>query len=185
VLDTSKAISEGRSKAQLLHAVAMDKPASELKALGANSVTDCFTNPCGWLQPTAAAAASRTSVEPAAAGVAQAHCIDNSVQWQDLQLLRELLQPGAVPGLTGSFCLVLAGLSTLLLRHSDVQVRAGGHLTLSSKPTHMYCSQTSVRSKAVHHGCRKDLSSVQRSSHAIRPRRGGGEGGRGDASHGG
>lgn len=128
MLDTAKAISEGRSKAQLLHAAAIDKPPSDPKALGAQSVTDCFTNPCGWLQPSATAAANTpavTQAAAAAAGAILADCVDTSVQWQDMQLLRQLLQPGAVPGLTGSCCLVLAGLSTLLLRHPDVQVCVG------------------------------------------------------------
>ena len=106
VQDTAKAISEGRSRAQLLHAVAIDKPPSELRVLGASSITDCFTDPCGWL--------------PGATG---SELSDGSVQWQDLQLLRQLLQTGSVPGMAGSSCcLVLAGLSTLLLRHPATQV---------------------------------------------------------------
>lgn len=118
VQDTAKAINEGRSKAQLLHAVAIEKPPSELKALGAHSITDCFTDPCGWLQPGVTSSPADSQQATASAVHQQA----DSVQWRDLSLLRQLLQPGAVPGLSSSCCLVLAGLSTLLLRHSELEV---------------------------------------------------------------
>lgn len=133
--DTAEAISEGRSRAQLLHAVAIDKSPSELRALGANSVTDCFTDPCGWLQQSATSSSadnnqppsSQTAASEAATGAISTQQLLRSssvsgVQWQDLQLLRQLLQPGGVPGLSSSCCLVLAGLSTLLLRHSEMEV---------------------------------------------------------------
>lgn len=116
--DTAKAISEGRSRVQLLQAVAIDKSPSELRALGASSVTDCFTDPCGWL-PTSTPAGDTDA---------------GSIQWRDLQLLRQLLQPGAIPALAagGSCCLVLAGLSTLLLRHPAMQVRWQPHRSSTS-----------------------------------------------------
>jgi hypothetical protein len=135
VQDTAKAINEGRSKAQLLHAVAVDKPPSELRALGAHSVTDCFTDPCGWLQP--GATHNPADSQQAAAAASAVDHQSGSVQWRDLSLLRQLLQPGAVPGLSSSCCLVLAGLSTLLLRHAEVEVsmllmRVAQHSVLST-----------------------------------------------------
>jgi hypothetical protein len=124
LLDTAKAISEGRSRAQLLHAVAIDKSPSELRALGASSVTDCFTDPFGWLPSRTPTGNTAAGAQPAAEGAAAAEAGANNVQWKDLQLLRQLLQAGAIPALAagGSCCLVLAGLSTLLLRHSAMQV---------------------------------------------------------------
>lgn len=127
--DTARAIKEGRSRAQLLHAVAVDKPPSELKALGAQGITDCFTNPCGWLQQTSSNSGSSQGTAPAAAAEAGQHATasssssssPDSVQWRDLQMLRQLLQPDAFPA-GSSCCLVLAGLSTLLLRHSEAEV---------------------------------------------------------------
>jgi hypothetical protein len=120
VQDTATAINEGRSRAQLLHAVAVDKPPSELRGLGAHSVTDCFTDPCVWLQP--GTKHTPADSQQAAAAAPAANHQPGSVQWHDLSLLRQLLQPGAVPGLSSSCCLVLAGLSTLLLRHSEIEV---------------------------------------------------------------
>jgi hypothetical protein len=101
--DVSTAIQEGRSQAQQLHAVAVDRPPSELRALGASSVTDLFGDPCGWRQPGGGS---------------------SDVRWTDLQALQRLCQNGlaGVLGAGSSCCLVLAGLSTLLQRHSSMQV---------------------------------------------------------------
>lgn len=126
--DTARAIKEGRSRAQLLHAVAVDKPPSELKALGAQAITDCFTDPCGWLQQPSSNSGSSSQGTAGAAAAEAGHQLNSSsssspdsMQWRDLQMLRQLLQPGAVPA-GSSCCLVLAGLSTLLLRHSEAEV---------------------------------------------------------------
>jgi hypothetical protein len=119
VADTARAIKEGRSRAQLLHAVAVDKPPSELKALGAQAITDCFTDPCGWLQQPRSNSCGSSSQQLNSSSSSSSS--PDSVQWRDLQALRQLLQPGAVPA-GSSCCLVLAGLSTLLLRHAEVEV---------------------------------------------------------------
>lgn len=117
VRDTAQAIAEGRSRAQLLHAVAIDKAPSELRALGVSSITDCFTDPCGWfcvaVQPT------QLQQQSLATQASSSSSSNGGVQWHDLQLLRQLLQSQA---LRGGCCLLLAGLSTLLMRHGDMEV---------------------------------------------------------------
>lgn len=107
--DTAAAVAGGRSQAQRMHAVAVDSPPSELKAAGVHLVTDCFTDPCGWLS-----CSSATSEQ---------------VQWQDLKALQLLLQGDAAAWATAAgispgscCCMAIVGLSTLLLRHPTMQV---------------------------------------------------------------
>ncbi|WIA16289.1 hypothetical protein OEZ85_012992 [Tetradesmus obliquus] len=109
VKDLAAAVSEGRSQAQRVHAVAIDMPPSELQAAGVHSVSDLFTDPAGWLS--------------CSSGVLE------QVQWQDLKALQQLAQADAAAwstaagvGNNGSCCLVVAGLSTLLMRHPVMQV---------------------------------------------------------------
>jgi hypothetical protein len=92
-----------------MHAIAIDMPPSELQAAGVQSVTDLFTDPAGWLSCSSA--------------------VSEQVQWQDLKALQQLVQAdaaawSAAAGVSsnGSCCLVVAGLSTLLLRHPLMQV---------------------------------------------------------------
>jgi hypothetical protein len=103
------AVREGRSQAQRLHAVAIDMSPSELQAAGVHSVTDLFTDPAGWLSCSSA--------------------VTEQVQWQDLKALQQLAHAdaaawSAAAGVcsSSSCCLVVAGLSTLLLRHPLMQV---------------------------------------------------------------
>jgi hypothetical protein len=72
-------------------------------------VTDLFTDPAGWLSCSRA--------------------VTEQVQWQDLNALQQLAQAdaaawSAAAGVSSnsSCCLVVAGLSTLLLRHPVMQV---------------------------------------------------------------
>jgi hypothetical protein len=109
IQETAAAISEGRSHAQRMHAVAVDVPPSELQAAGVHTVTDLFTDPAGWLSCSSG-------------GTEQ-------VQWQDLKALQQLAQADAAAwsaaagvSSSGSCCLVVAGLSTLLMRHPLMQV---------------------------------------------------------------
>lgn len=117
VTDTAQAISEGRGKAQLLHTVAVDRSPSDLRALGVTSITDCFTDPCGWvLQP-------QPGSSSAAGGASEPDAPSCSVEWQDLKHIQQTLQSGLLSTAGQcSCCLVLAGLSTLLLRHAEMQV---------------------------------------------------------------
>jgi hypothetical protein len=85
-------------------------PPTELKAAGVHSVTDLFTDPAGWLSCSSA--------------------VSEQVQWQDLKVLQQLAKADAAAwsaaggvGSNSSCCLVVAGLSTLLTRHSVMQVR--------------------------------------------------------------
>lgn len=112
VRETAVAVSEGRSQAQRMHAVAIDMPRSELAAAGVHSVTNLFADPAGWLS--------------CSSGVSE------QVQWQDLKVLQQLAQGDAAAwaaaagvGSNGSCCLVVAGLSTLLMRHPLMQVCNG------------------------------------------------------------
>lgn len=93
-----------------MHAVAVDMPPSELQAAGVHSVSDLFTDPAGWLSCSSS--------------------LSEQVQWQDLNALQQLAQADAAAwsaaagvGDNGSCCLVVAGLSTLLMRHPVMQVR--------------------------------------------------------------
>jgi len=116
--DTIQAIGEARSRAQLLHVVAIDMAPSKLRSLGVSSVTNCFTDPCSWVQ----SCSSHSLV-----GSHQGHGSSSGAElWHDLQMMQQLWQSGlaSMLGQTGgSCCLVIAGLSTLLLRHSDTEVR--------------------------------------------------------------
>jgi hypothetical protein len=94
---------------QRVHAVAIDMPPSELKAAGVHSVSDLFTNPAGWLSCSSG--------------------LPEQVQWQDLKALQQLAEADAAswgaaagPDSNGSCSLVVAGLSTLLMRHPLIQV---------------------------------------------------------------
>lgn len=115
--DTLQAIGEARSRAQLLHVTAIDMAPSELKSLGVSSVTNCFTDPCSWVEPCSSHSPEESQ---------QGHCSSSGAElWHDLQMVQQLLQSGlaSLLGQTGgSCCLVIAGLSTLLLRHSDTEV---------------------------------------------------------------
>eukprot|EP00878_Enallax_costatus_P015900 GHUV01016668.1.p1 GENE.GHUV01016668.1~~GHUV01016668.1.p1 ORF type:complete len:406 (+),score=104.06 GHUV01016668.1:266-1483(+) len=107
--DTFSAVNGERAQAQRVHAVAIDVARSELQAAGVHSVTDCYSDPCGWLS---------TSVQ---AG--------QQVQWSDLKALQQLAQADAAGwsaaaevSSPGSCCVVIAGLSTLLMRHPTIHV---------------------------------------------------------------
>lgn len=113
--DTVGAVNDGRAQAQRVHAVAIDVAPSELSATGAHSVTDCYSDPCGWLSV-------------GAQNVQQ-------VYWNDLEALQRLAQAdtagwSAAAGISGpsSCCVAVAGLSTLLLRHHTMQVSHREHL---------------------------------------------------------
>eukprot|EP00882_Tetradesmus_deserticola_P026860 GHRQ01029673.1.p2 GENE.GHRQ01029673.1~~GHRQ01029673.1.p2 ORF type:complete len:160 (+),score=29.24 GHRQ01029673.1:2296-2775(+) len=109
VRGTAAAMNEGRSQAQRMHAVAIDMSRSELTAAGVHSVTDLFADPAGWLSCSSG--------------------VSGQVQWRDLKVLQQLAQADAAAwdaaaavGSSGSCCLVVAGLSTLLMRHPLMQV---------------------------------------------------------------
>jgi hypothetical protein len=139
LLQLCKAVQQGRSQARRVHALAVDRPPSELRALGVQRVANAFTDPCGWL------ATPLTQQPGSSSGVGgdqqqqQQHHASSSVQWRDLQALQGLCHsphlcssssavetgPGS-DGDAGTACLVVAGLSTLLQRHSSMQVGAPG-----------------------------------------------------------
>jgi hypothetical protein len=103
------AIEARRSEGRRLHAIAVDKAPSLLSAAGAHTVTDCYSDPCGWLS--------------------QQSLGQGQWQWQDLQTLQRLARAdaGAWRAAAGvdeqsSCCLVVAGLDTLFHRHPSMLV---------------------------------------------------------------
>lgn len=142
------AVKGGRSQSQHVHAIALDTAPSELAAAGVHSVTDCYTDPCSW---------NTTST------------IDSQqIRWSDMMAIQQLAGADAAgwraAGVSGSgrCCVVLAGLSTLLMRHQLMQVLA----SLNLVRMHLHTSQTSkciagALQMVLQQACQQSVSVLQ------------------------
>lgn len=136
----AEAMAQGRSQPRALHLVAAERPPGELLSAAAGgdgssgsggpphtTVTDLFSDPCGWLQPGAAADADAggspwpddcldriaAAAEAAAAAQAAAAADDAAAGSNG---------DGSSTSGGGGLCVVIDSLSALLLRHPTARV---------------------------------------------------------------